>query len=314
MDKTIWPIRGTDVVEKKVLKSFMRRDNWHGLVYIVAHLAVIFSTGTMVFLLKESLWVIPVFLIHGICIAFLFAPIHEMIHYTAFRSRSLNKIVGHGIALVILRPFLYLRYRHMAHHTFTQHPTMDPDRVPFPKNITDYLLQILAVNIWIRMLNNLLSHAMGRITNMEREFIPQKEIALVICEARLMMLVYAGVCFVSMATGSWAAIYLWLLPRIIGEPVLRAVRMVEHTGMEGSPNMLANTRTTATNFLIRLLYWQMPYHVEHHLYPSVPFHALRKLHEEYVASHIKEIAPGILRVHFRILKAILRGDSLSVTT
>ncbi|MFM7829118.1 MAG: fatty acid desaturase, partial [Actinomycetota bacterium] len=30
--------------------------------------------------------------------------------------------------------------------------------------------------------------------------------------------------------------------------------------------------------LNRWIYWNMNYHVEHHIYPSVPFHQLKKLH------------------------------------
>lgn len=98
---------------------------------------------------------------------------------------------------------------------------------------------------------------------------------------------------------------MWLLPRIIGEPALRAIRMIEHTGMAESPNMLENTRTTQTNFLVRFFYWNMPFHAEHHLYPSVPFHALPQLHHEKVREHLSEIAPGVASVHYKILKRLL---------
>ena len=32
------------------------------------------------------------------------------------------------------------------------------------------------------------------------------------------------------------------------------------------------------NPVFRFLYWQMNWHVEHHMYAAVPFHALGKLH------------------------------------
>jgi fatty acid desaturase len=34
------------------------------------------------------------------------------------------------------------------------------------------------------------------------------------------------------------------------------------------------------NPLFRFLYWNMNYHTEHHMYPTVPYHALPKLHEK----------------------------------
>lgn len=34
------------------------------------------------------------------------------------------------------------------------------------------------------------------------------------------------------------------------------------------------------NPVLRFLYWNMNYHVEHHMFPMVPYHALPRLHEE----------------------------------
>jgi nitrite reductase/ring-hydroxylating ferredoxin subunit len=41
-----------------------------------------------------------------------------------------------------------------------------------------------------------------------------------------------------------------------------------------------NTRTVHMNPVFRFLYLNMNYHVEHHMYPSVPYHALPALHRE----------------------------------
>jgi fatty acid desaturase len=43
-------------------------------------------------------------------------------------------------------------------------------------------------------------------------------------------------------------------------------------------NGLTNTRTTLSNAVVRLLMWNMPYHAEHHLYPSIPCHRLADAH------------------------------------
>ncbi len=84
------------------------------------------------------------------------------------------------------------------------------------------------------------------------------------------------------------------------------MRMIEHTGMAESPNMLENTRTTKSNMFVRFVYWNMPFHAEHHLYPSVPFHALPRLHT-VVKDHLREVAPGVLSVHAKILSRLLFG-------
>ena len=55
----------------------------------------------------------------------------------------------------------------------------------------------------------------------------------------------------------------------------------------------------------RFLYWEMNYHVEHHMFPMVPYHALAQLHEELKAdmpapysslyAAFREIIPAVLR-------------------
>jgi fatty acid desaturase len=59
------------------------------------------------------------------------------------------------------------------------------------------------------------------------------------------------------------------------------------------------------NPISRFIYWNMNYHVEHHMFPMVPYHRLPELHEETKAdcpepypsiwAAYKEIAPAILR-------------------
>ena len=59
------------------------------------------------------------------------------------------------------------------------------------------------------------------------------------------------------------------------------------------------------NPVFRFLYWNMNYHVEHHMFPMVPYHALPKLHEAMKAdcpppypscwAAYREIIPALLR-------------------
>ena len=53
-----------------------------------------------------------------------------------------------------------------------------------------------------------------------------------------------------------------------------------HLGLEHSGDILTNTRSTATNAMMRWMCWQMQYHTAHHMFPSVPFWKLRALNAE----------------------------------
>ncbi len=55
--------------------------------------------------------------------------------------------------------------------------------------------------------------------------------------------------------------------------------------------MFENTRTTFTTSVVRFLAWNMPYHVEHHVFPAVPFHRLPDLHR-LIREDLKVTAEG----------------------
>jgi fatty acid desaturase len=86
-----------------------------------------------------------------------------------------------------------------------------------------------------------------------------------------------------------AAIYLqsWLLvllvgplPSMYGGWLSYYLAITQHAGLE--ENVLDHrlcARTIYVNPVLRFIYWNMNYHVEHHMYPMVPYHRLPELHE-----------------------------------
>jgi fatty acid desaturase len=77
----------------------------------------------------------------------------------------------------------------------------------------------------------------------------------------------------------------------------RVALLLRHalTGNATSPWIPESTRTTYIAMFVKWFAWNMPYHVEHHAYPSVPFHALPKLNQ-IVADQIVYRGPGYLAV------------------
>ncbi|MCX7299955.1 MAG: fatty acid desaturase [Rhodobacterales bacterium] len=72
--------------------------------------------------------------------------------------------------------------------------------------------------------------------------------------------------------------WVWIVPVLLGQPVLRLYLPAEHGDCPQVENMFANTRTTITTAIIRFLAWNMPFHTEHHVWPAVPFCRLLDLH------------------------------------
>tara|TARA_B100000575_G_scaffold60715_1_gene46119 strand:+ start:1044 stop:2009 length:966 start_codon:yes stop_codon:yes gene_type:complete len=301
-----WPYHGSKLISKDKLKPFLKRNNVSGLIHLFLHVGLIFISGILIYLSTNYFIKFLVMVAHGSFIAFLYAGLHECIHKSAFKNKKLNEIVGYSIGFVLLRSFLNGRYRHMAHHTFTQHPEKDPDKVDFPSGYLEYLKHVTSLTIWIRIIDNLYRHSLGKMSSSEKGYIPESEIKSLVLESRLMLLGYFFICMISLYFSTTFFLIYWLIPRILGEPFLRLVRMVEHTGKDETADMIHNTRTSFPSSFLKFLYWNMPYHVEHHLYASVPFHKLPKFHK-LVKPHTDEVEPSILSVHLEILKQIWKN-------
>jgi len=102
------------------------------------------------------------------------------------------------------------------------------------------------------------------------------------------------VLFAALGLSLWASsllLWLWIVPMLLGQPVLRLYLLAEHSRCAVVSDMFANTRTTFTSRAVRFIAWNMPYHAEHHAWPQVPFHRLPELHRA-VAPYLKETAPS----------------------
>jgi fatty acid desaturase len=284
------------------LKVLLRRSDGPGLRYLFGHVALALVTASLVFLaLGNPILLVLAMFAHGVVLVFLFAPMHECTHGTAFRRRWLNAAVGSACGFILLRPSRYFKWRHAAHHTYTQDPARDPDLVPMPANLLGYVGDVLGARFWPKLIGSLYRSATGRFSAEEQAWIPESERSKVSNEARVMIALYVALIAISIALGSLAILWYWIIPRTLAEPALRLIRMVEHTGMDEGPDPLTNTRTTKPNPLVQFLYWNMPYHLEHHLAPSVPFHALACMHEQLPDS---PAPPSILQVHRGLVKSV----------
>ena len=154
---------------------------------------------------------------------------------------------------------------------------------------------------------DLVVNAAGRCTDAYVPAASRRQVAL---EARLFLAGYGLLLAGSLVLRSNLLWWAWVLPAILGQPVLRAYLMAEHGRCPHVADMLANSRTTFTTALVRRLAWNMPYHAEHHAYPAVPFHALPRFHK-LARDHLKTTEQGYGRFHRRFAAELAphRGGS-----
>ena len=94
--------------------------------------------------------------------------------------------------------------------------------------------------------------------------------------ARIWVGIWAAVVAACFATGSiLPAMYVGILPSVYGGWLYLVFGLTQHAGLaEDVLDHRLNSRTVYMNPVLRFLYWNMNYHVEHHMFPMIPYHAL----------------------------------------
>ena len=195
---------------------------------------------------------------------------------------------------------------HLAHHRHTQDPERDPElTMPAPSTLDAYVWRVMALPYWRTRLTVLWDAWRGDMS--AYPYITERAAPKIIGSLRMMSVVVVGVMVVLMLlVGWWAPLVFWLGPQLLGQPFLRLYLLAEHTLCTMDDNGLTNTRTTLTNWAMRLLMWNMPFHTEHHLYPSIPFHRLGAAHLA-VQDRLGVVQAGYVRWHARFVRSLQAG-------
>jgi fatty acid desaturase len=263
-----------------MLRELSVKSDMQGIVRIVSHYSAMAVVGSLIWLVSSTngfVWALPLIALQGYFVAFLFMPLHETAHKTAFESRTLNLVVGHLSAVLIAQPYEYYCLFHWEHHRHTQDPDKDPELIVGPKPASDTQLAIAYSGLQhlAYRLRLTLRHAFtGKVVV---PWVPAGRRNLVVREARFHVAAYALLLLVSLALNTAILLWVWVIPLLAGQMILRPYLYSEHTGCERTRSAFENTRTTYTGMVMRWFAWNMPYHVEHHAFPSVPFHALPEL-------------------------------------
>lgn len=296
------------LVGKQRLQSLLQRSNYYGLQFLSAHLVLTALSGALLWLAQSSWWLIPALIIHGIVLVHWFAPFHESVHETAFRSSRLNSALAWFAGLIIIIVPPYFKYEHVAHHAYTADKERDPESIPIGETFWGYLYYASAIPYFIGIVSVMARAPFAHFTDTERRFLPVRRRTEVQHAAWIMWLVYGLLAAISIWFQSWAVVMFWLLPRIIGEPFMRLIRMSEHVGCAKVADMLRNTRTVISIKPVRLLAWNMCYHAEHHALPRVPFHALPELHD-IIQDHLVYRCRGYLQAQRDLIRNGLHNNN-----
>ena len=295
-------------IDPVLLQQLQVRTNARAARDTIGWLALLGGMGYLAFLSLGSWWAVPAFAAYGALYGGAAdSRWHECGHGTAFRSRLANLVVYHLASFMVWRQATLWRWTHVRHHTDTIVVGRDPEiAIPRPSGPLAVSLVFVPVVQLPKAVWRTVQHAFGHIDGDARDFIPADELPKLRWEARVYVAVLAGAVAWSVAIGSIVPLLFVGLPSFYGAWLYVFFGLMQHAG--GQEDVLdhrLNTRTVYMNPFFRFLYSNMNYHVEHHIFPTVPYYALPSLHEE-LKGHLAPASPNTIVAYREILSTVWR--------
>lgn len=299
----------TSPVPKEKMRELLARRDGPAIRDTLLWFALLFIFGGAGYMLWGSWWAIVPFAIYGV----LYASVsdsrwHESSHGTAFKTDWMNNALYELASFMVLRESVHWRWSHTRHHSDTIIVGRDPEIVvQRPANLFSiFVLNVFDINALKMYVSNVALHVTGKLTPEENTYIPVSEHTKLFIRARIYVLIYAGLIAFSIYTGSILPLMFIGLPNIYGTWLMLVYGYTQHAGLaENVLDHRLNCRTVYMNWLNRYLYWNMGYHVEHHMFPLVPYHALPKLHE-LVREDMPTPYNGLLEAYREIIPTLVR--------
>jgi fatty acid desaturase len=209
----------------------------------------------------------------GVAIHGLVVLMHEGIHGSLFRSKGVDRWLGFLLGVPTMVSFTAYRVTHLAHHRYNRTEN-DPDE--FTNLTRSNRLLALAFYAWMAAGTFVYFFFHVPLTALARG--TRRERIAVVAEYVTLAVLYSALVATCWHFGTLSAIlHCWILPMAVAVIFGNVRGWAEHM-MTVPGNPLTQTRTVKSNFLVSFLTLNLNYHLEHHLFPGIPWYNLRKLH------------------------------------
>ena len=267
-------------VPRKEMKALMQRSDRPAIRDTALYYGLMILFAGLGLALWPSWWSAPFWLAYGVLYASgADSRWHEAGHGTAFKTRWMNDVVYQIACFCLLRNPVVWKWSHTRHHTDTIIVGRDPEIVTMrPPDLFKVAINFFGWDS-IKSFFKMFRYATSGVNADESTFIPEQEQTKVKGVARLWVLIFLATLATAWALGSILPFMVLFGPVIFGSWHYYMTGLLQHTGM--ADNVIdhrLNSRTVYMNPVSRFIYWNMNYHVEHHMFPMVPYHALPKLH------------------------------------
>lgn len=208
---------------------------------------------------------------------------HDATHFRFLKNRKWNDLVTNLVTTYpIFTSIEQYRENHLRHHRHLNTEN-DPDWVAkltkreftFPKTKQEFILTILSYLFLFQGIKD-------AIWFVKRFSLPSSGLKIKRSK-KITRLVFNVIMLLSITVlGIWKYYLLfWIVPYLTTFFMFQYIRSVaEHFGELAYDHLLTSTRTVKVNWLEQFFIapHHVGYHLEHHLYPAVPFYHLPKLH------------------------------------
>ena len=299
---------------REVIKDLTARRDGPAIRDTAIWLAALLAAGGAAWASWGTWWTVPCLIVYGLLYGSVNdARWHEAGHGTAFRTRWMNDALYQLSSFATLREPEIWRWSHARHHTDTIIVGRDPEIVAMrPPEMVRFLLSFLGIPHAIASARGVARHVFGIRGEAERTFIPEHAWPSIFRTARIWVVIHLAVIGTAVWTGSILPVLLvGPLPTMYGAWLAYTLGVTQHVGLaEDVLDHRLNARTIRMNPVLRFIYWNMNYHLEHHLYPMVPYHRLPDLHG-IIKDDLPPIYPSTFAAWREIIGAIriqLRED------
>ncbi len=302
-------------IDRSVMKSLLKRSDLPAMRDAVIYYSIMALSAGVAMWLMPSVWAVPFWLIYGVFYASgADARWHECGHGTAFKTSWMNRLVYQLACFMIIRNPVTWRWSHARHHTDTLLVGRDAEiAVMRPPHAMRLFLNIFGIPDIVDGFRRMGGHIFGQIGADEALYTPAHEQYKIFRIARIWAVIYVGTIASALYYQSFIPLLLIGGPRLYGSWHFIMTGYLQHAGLqENVTDHRLNTRTVLMNPLSRFLYLNMNYHIEHHMFPMVPYYHLPALHR-VIGHDLPPPSPSIWQAYSEVLPVLwrqLKGDDV----
>jgi hypothetical protein len=258
-------------VDGKTLRELSKRSTFDGLIRVVYFMLLLAVTAVATFVVsrRSLLLAVPILYLYYFCYGFWVAIAHELQHKTVFAAGAdwFSEIFFFFVQTIVWNS-----------PTYAQVVTTRWLR----RLLAGFILRMLFVGAIVTLVHDVktqIERIAGKRNWMMREHCTDDEVRAIRIESLAILLVHLAVVAVAVVFRRWELLFFVTIAWQIGSAFEVVWHSTEHIGRPYDVNdHRLNTRSIRVSPFVRLMFWGLDDHVDHHLYPIVPSRNLPKLH------------------------------------